>query len=255
MEKGKWLWLAGLVVLLAPATFLLGCNAGATQGINGGSPLEITLNNQQKGIWVTGQGEVTVAPDIANISLGIEAQAATVSQAQDKAAAAMEKVMDALTGNGLAKKDIQTQYFNISQITRWDDKNQQIVVLGYRVTNTITAKIREIAKTGTIIDAAALAGGDLTRINNIYFSVDDPTAYHKEAREKAMADAENKAEQLADLSGVRLGQPTYISENLYFPPSPVYRGAPAMEASATTPISPGEMEITLSIQVVYAILN
>ena len=124
--------------------------------------------------------------------------------------------------------------------------------------NTVTAKIRDIEKTGIVIDAVAVAGGDLTRINNIYFSIDDPTPYQEEARDKAMVDAKTRAEQLADLAGVKLGKPTYISENLYFPP-PIYKdvqmreGAPA--PAPTTPISPGEMEVTLSVQVAYAILN
>jgi uncharacterized protein YggE len=257
MQK-KWLLLVGLVTIVIPVIVFVGCSTGSSWDTNRGSPLEINLNNQQEGIWVNGQGKVTAIPDVANVSLGIEAQATTVSEAQAEAASAMDKVMNALTKNGVAKKDIQTQYFNISKITRWDDKNQQEVVLGYRVTNTVAAKIRDIEKTGTIIDAAALAGGDLTRINSIYFSIDDPTDYHKEARDKAMADANNKAEQLANLSGVKLGKSTYISENLYFPP-PIYRGAPMMEGAAVpapaTPISPGEMEVTLSVQVVYSILN
>jgi len=253
----KWLWIAGAAVLLIPVIVLAGCSAG-TGNLGGTSPLEINLNNQQEGIWINGQGKVTVVPDIANLSLGIEAQAAIVSEAQAEAALAMDEVMNALTKNGVAKKDIQTQYFNISKITRWDDKNQQEVVLGYRVANTVTAKIRDIEKTGAVIDAVALAGGDLTRINSIYFSIDDPAVYQKEARDKAMADAKDRAEQLADSAGVKLGKPTYISENLYFP-SPVYRDVGVMEGAAapapTTPISPGEMEVTLSVQVVYAILN
>ncbi|MFC1871508.1 SIMPL domain-containing protein [Chloroflexota bacterium] len=257
MQK-KWLLLAGLVAIVIPVITFMGCSAGSSLGTNGGSPLEINLNNQQEGIWVNGQGKVTATPDIANVSLGIEAQAATVSEAQAKAASAMDRVMDALSNNGVAKKDIKTQYFNISKVTRWDDNNRQEVVLGYRVTNTVTAKIRDIEKTGTLIDDTATAGGDLTRINNIYFSIDDPAPYQEEARDKAMADAKNKAEQLADLSGVKLGKPTYISENLYYPP-PIYRDVGMMEGAPapapTTPISPGETEVTLNVQVVYAILN
>lgn len=254
----KWLWVVGLVALVVPAVALIGCNAGDGQVSRTSSPLAINLNSQQEGIWVNGEGKVTVTPDIANVSLGIESQAATVTEAQNNAASAMDAVMNTLTENGVAKNDIQTQYFSISKVTRWDDNKQQEVVLGYRVTNTVTAKIRDIEKTGAIIDAVALAGGDLTRINNIYFSVDDPTAYHEEARAKAMADASNKAEQLASLAGVKLDKATYISENLYFPPTPIYRG-PVMEAapaaSPMTPISPGETEITLTVQVTYAILN
>lgn len=254
MQK-RWLLLAGFVVILIPIIAFVGCSTSSNPGNNVG-PLGINLNSQQEGIWVNGQGKATATPDIANLSLGIEAQAATVSQAQAEATSAMDDVKNTLTNNGVAEKDIQTQYFNISKITRWDDKDGQEIILGYRVTNAVTVKIKDIEKTGEIIDAVALAGGDLIRINNIYFSIDDPAPYQEEAREKAMADAENKAEQLAKLAGVKLGKPTYISENLYFP-QPIYRDGAMMEGASVpkTPISPGEMEITLSVQVAYAILN
>jgi len=198
---------------------------------------------------------VNAAPDITSLQLGIEAQKASVAEAQTEAAISMDKVMTALRAGGLADKDIQTQYFSIQQVTRWDEDKQQQIVIGYRVINTVMAKIRDIAKTGSIIDAVAEAGGDFTRIDNISFSIDDPSEYRKEARDKAIADAGAKAEQLANLSGVKLGKPTYISESIYYPvyPPPV-RVAEAAPVPKTS-ISPGEMKISLDIQVVYAILD
>jgi len=87
--------------------------------------------------------------------------------------------------------------------------------------------------------------------------VDDPSVYDEELREKAMADARAKAEQLAKLAGVTLGKPTYVSESIQIPPPiyprAVYEGVPA--PAVETPISPGEMEISLTLQVVYAILD
>jgi uncharacterized protein YggE len=222
---------------------LCGCTAGT-----------IDLNNQQEGIWVSGEGKVTVTPDLATLSLGIEAQAASVAEAQSQAAEAMEKVTTALTDNGVAETDIQTQYFNITQVTRWDDETQQEIVIGYRVTNTVAAKIREMDNIGSIIDAVAAAGGDYTRINSIAFSVDDPTAYYGEARQKAMADAIAKAEQMAEMAGVELGKPTYISEWESYPVNYIdYKSAMEASGSVATPISPGEIEITLTVQVAYAI--
>jgi hypothetical protein len=163
----------------------------------------------------------------------------------------MDRVMTALDDNDVAEKDIQTQHFSIEQVTRWDEKNQQEVVVGYRVTNMVTAKIREIDKAGAIIDAVAAAGGDFTRINGISFSVDDPSDYYDEARQEAMSDARAKAEQLAELADVELGKPTYISEGTIYP---VYqRSIYEAAAPAPTPISPGELELTHSVQVVYAI--
>ena len=245
MKRG-WLLAVSLVLILA-VVGLSGCGTTTTLG-------GINLS-QQEGIWVAGTGEVSVVPDIATLRLGIEAQEASVAEAQSKATEAMNSVMDVLTDNGVADKDVQTQYFSIYQVTRWDREKEQEVVVGYRVTNMVTAKMRDIDKAGAIIDAAAEAGGDLTRINSIAFSVDDPSAYHEEAREKAMADAKAKAKQLAKLAGVTLGKPTYISESIQIPP-PIYPRAVYEEASvAATPISPGELEISLTIQVAYAILD
>ncbi|MBI4296203.1 MAG: SIMPL domain-containing protein [Chloroflexi bacterium] len=242
----------GLISILA-IVGLVGCTGG-------GSPLQVppaidvNVKNPQTGIWVTGQGTVSVAPNIAVLNLGISAQSPGVAQAQAQAATAMDKVMTALTDNGVAKKDIQTRSFSIQQVTRFDRSKEQEVVIGYRVTNTVSAKIRTIDKTGAVIDAVASAGGDLTRINNISFTIDDNSAYQKEAREKAMADAKAKAEQMAGLAGVKLGKPVYITESFYAPPVPIpilrsEAGAPA----PTTPISPGEMDITVTVQVHYAI--
>ncbi len=184
--------------------------------------VKVSLNNQVEGIWVSGTGKVTVTPDIATLQLGIEAQEASVSEAQAKASEAMDEVMTALADNGVAEKDIQTRYFRISQRTRWDDAQQQEVVIGYRVTNQVIAKIRDMEKVSSIIDAVVAAGGDYTRINNLNFSVDDPSVYYDEAREKAMADAKDKAEQIANIAGMKLGEPTYISEGAVSPVREVY---------------------------------
>ena len=246
----------GLALVLAVAG-LCGCN---TEGTTIGKLATIQLSSQQEGIWVSGMGEVTVTPDIATLRLGIQAQEATVAEAQTGAFEAMNKVMTALTDSGVAEEDIQTQYFNIRQRTKWDRETEEETVVGYQVTNMVTAKIRDMDKVGIIIDVAVEAGGDLIRIDSIGFSVDDPSVYYEEAREKAMADAKVGAEQLAELAGITLGKPTYISEGAQ---SPIYKdvyyelaggGAP-VPAPAPPPISPGEMKISLTVQVAYSILQ
>jgi uncharacterized protein YggE len=251
--KKYWLVAVSLALLLAVVGFS-GCTAGPT------TIGTVDVNSQQTGIWVSGTGKVTVTPDIATLSLGIEAQADTVAEAQEQAATAMESVMTALAENGVADKDIQTQYFSIYQVTRWDDYKDEQVVTGYRVTNMVTVKIRDIEQAGPIIDAVAAASGDYTRINNISFSVDDPTPYYEEARQKAMVYAKAKAEQMADLAGVKLGQPTYVSEstqnyitrNVYYDTA---GGAIPAPVEVPTSISAGEMELTATVQVAYAIAD
>ena len=247
--KKSWFLVIGLALVLT-TVFLSGCTTTATPSFGG------IFSTQQEGIWVTGTGKVAVVPDIATLRLGIEAQEASVAEAQSKATEAMNRVMDALDDNGVAEKDIQTQYFSIQKVTRWDNVKQEEVVIGYRVSNVVSAKIRDIDKAGDIIDAVAEAGGDLTRIDSIAFSVDDPSAYHEEARGKAMAESKDKAKQLANLADVTLGKPTYISESIQAPP-PIYPRAVYEQAPVpgAAPISPGEMEISLTVQVAYAILK
>jgi len=237
----------GLALVLAVVGFS-GCSAGSTvlEGIN--------LASQQAGIWVTGQGKAVVVPDIATLRLGVEAQEDSVAEAQTRAAEAMQQVLDALADSGVAEKDIQTQYFSISPVTKWDREAEEEDVTGYRVSSLVTVKIRDIEKTGAIIDAVAEAGGDLTRVDSISFSIDDPSDYLAEARKEAMADAGAKAEQLARLAGVSLGKPTYISEGAQS--LPVYTRGIAYEEAVSavdTPISPGELELSLTVQVAYAI--
>lgn len=256
MKKG-WLLGASLAIIMS-LVVLAGCQGGTTT-LSG-------FSTQQEGIWVSGQGEVETVPDIFNLSLGIEAREDTVDQAQTMAAVAMNQVMDTLKDNGVDEKDIQTQRFNISPITKWDRERDEQITTGYRVTNMVIAKIRILEhesypldyKAGIIIDAVARAGGDLTRINSMSFTIDDPAPYQETAREEAMADALSKAEQLAKLAGVTLGKPTYISESRQYQP-PVYRDAVMEEVvsapgAAPTPITPGEITVSATVQVTYAII-
>jgi hypothetical protein len=212
---------------------------------------------QQNGISVSGDGEVMAEPDIVQLSLGIQAQAITVGEAQRQARETMAKVMAVLRAQGIADKDIQTQSFSIQQVTRWNQKTNTNEIVGYRVDNMVSVKIRKKDEAGKIVDAVAEAGGDLTRIRGVSYAIDDPRPYYAEAREKAMKDAMAKAEQLARAANVKLGKAVYISEtSAYLPaPRPVYADTAlkAAEAPPPTEISPGELKIKLGVQVRFAI--
>jgi uncharacterized protein YggE len=241
MKKGLLLVIALLAVM---ALLLVGC----TEVSGGGS------NTQQKGIWVSGEGKVTAVPDLATLNLGVEAQEKTVQEAQTEAATTMTALVAALKSNGVADKDIQTTTYSIEVVTQWNKDTNEQIIIGYKVTNTVTAKIRDMSKVGTTIDAAAEAGGNLTRISGISFTVDDPTTYYAQAREEAMADAKAKAEQMAGLADIELGKAFYISESGVYIPAPYsIKDYAAGSASETTPISAGELEITLTVQVAYSI--
>jgi uncharacterized protein YggE len=256
--KKYWLVAMSLVLVLAVVGFA-GCTPGSSTTIG-----TVDINSQQTGIWVSGTGKVTVTPDIAMLSLGIEAQADTVAGAQEQAAAAMAAVMTALKDAGIDDEDIQTQYFNIREVTNWEvryDGGEKEVVIGYEVTNTVSVKIRDVTKAGAVIDAVVTAGGDLTRVNGIDFTVEDPAPYYEQAREKAADYAKAKAQQMADLTGVKLGNVTYVSESssYYHGGGPNYYREDMMAVPAPTiyptEISVGTLEITATVQVAYAIAD
>ncbi len=247
------LLLSSSLVLGFIAVSLVGCDFIAPPAPKTSVSSGPIFSQQNTGIWVTGEGKVSVVPDVAILNLGIESQADTVAEAQNRAATAMEAVLAELDNYGIAQRDIKTQHFNIYPVRRWVEDKE--ILLGYRVNNTVTAKVRKVTDTGAIIDATARAGGDYFRINGITFTVDDPSAYREEAREKAMEDAKAKAKQLADSAGIKLDSPIYINESGGFIPVPrIYTGVPeAITAPASTPIAPGETEILITVQVVYSI--
>jgi uncharacterized protein len=226
--------------------------ANATALSGNGDATVIFSSSQGAGISVNGTGVITVTPDVAQITLGVRSQQTSVAAAQTQANAAMNAVMAVLKTNNIADKDIKTSQFNISQVYTYNNSTGQSTVTGYSVTNTVSVKIRDLTKVGSIIDAVAAAGGDNTVINGISFLVDDPTQYYAQARTLAMNDAKAKATQLAAAAGVKLGAPIFISESTYSNSSPVYYAKDASSGSAT-PISAGESDITLNVQVSYTI--
>ena len=259
----RWkLLLVTCLALVVIALGTVGCESLAPPSTVKAPSLSGSLffNQQSTGIWVSGTGEVTVTPDTASLEVGIETQEVSVSTAMTIASEAMDRVMDALTESGIAEKDIRTRNFRIRQRTAWDEQRQQEIITGYRVTNEVVTRIRDIEQVGTIIDAVVVAGGDYTRIDGLDFYVDDPTPYYEEAREKAMADAEAKAKHLAKLTDAKLGRVTYVSEGvtspivsemiIQMPPMPAPAPAPSI---MLPPISAGETIIRLSVQVAYSI--
>jgi len=247
----KKIFITGVIILTLLVVVLSGCTAKTT----GTTTAYIT--NQQTGIWVNGEGKVTVTPDIVTISLGAQSQEATVAEAQSKTAAAMEAITAVLKANNIADKDVQTQQFNISPVYSYDQPTGKQSITGYQVTNIVSVKVRDTSKAGTIIDAVAEAGGNLTLINNINFTVEKPEQYYDQARQLAIADAKQKAQDTAKLAGVTLGEPTYITESTSSP-SPIYYSGGSMAVPAPTvitSISSGSEDIILNVQVAYAIVN
>ena len=137
----------------------------------------------QAGIWVSGQGTITLEPDLAVLNVGVESMKATVAQARDEAATAMDAILRALSARGIEGTDVQTRFFNISPRYEWREvvdegfrTNKQVLV-GYQVNNSASVKIRDLEAVGEIVDEVVTAGGDVLRINGISFTVEDPKPF------------------------------------------------------------------------------
>jgi uncharacterized protein len=221
---------------------------------------QITVQNpgvgEQTGIAVTGQGKVSVRPDIARVSIGIETRAATVAEAREEAAQAMNAVRDAILGEGVAERDIQTRGLHIYPDYDYSDR-QTPRITGYVVNNHIEVTIRDIDNTSAIIDNAIVAGGDAARMHGISFTVDNPEEHLSAAREAAVQQARQRASVLATAGGVTLGSVRSISEatgGFHAPPMPgMDRSFQEDFAGAPTPIEPGEQELVITVAVVFDI--
>ena len=130
----------------------------------------INREKTEKTVRVTGTGIVTGTPDVVVLSIGVSVERDSVKQARADAAEAMTGVIESLKGNGILDEDIQTQHFSIHQ--RYDYLKGKREFRGYSVTNTASAKIRDLNIVGDVIDDAAEAGGDLVQINSIQFTID-----------------------------------------------------------------------------------
>ncbi|GAB4539416.1 MAG: SIMPL domain-containing protein [Anaerolineae bacterium] len=207
-------------------------------------------------ITVVGEGKVRIKPDIAQINIGIEIIGDTVKDASSQAAATMDTVIATLLAQGIEEKDIQTSGYSVWVERPYGPEGPMGDTL-YHVNNTVMVTIRDLDKVGAILDATIEAGA-----NNIYgvsFSVADPNPLMSQARERAVADARAKAEELAGLNNVTIGEVISVSEVIggmggYYTGG--FRAALPMAegmGSGGGPISPGELEMTTQLQVTYAI--
>ena len=232
-----------------------GGSSSSPSGASGATAsFQASNGSGSEGISVSGEGRVSVAPDMALLSIGVSTKEDTVAAANSAVQAAMDRLLSSLKGNGIVEKDIQTSQFSINP--EYDYQLSEPRLTGYRVTHMLQVKVRDIDRAGAVIDDGVEAAGDLVQVGSISLTVDDTSAMARQARELAMADAKGKAEELARLAGVELGKPISISESSYTPsPAATYdrAGYGAEAASAQTTISTGELEVVVSVQITYAI--
>jgi len=209
-------------------------------------------------LTVTGQGIVTSRPDLALVTLGASVRRPTAAQALDRANTVVAAVNEVLRAQGIAERDITTRQFNLSAEYGRGDGNSPPPVVGWRAVNLLTIKVRDFSKVGPLIDAAAGAMGDDGQISGISFTIEDTSALARQARDAAIADARERAQQMAAAAGVRLVRILSITETSAPPSTPqaslaAAPGVAAARASAPTDISPGEQSLGVTVEIVYEI--
>jgi len=223
------------IALLLAAT--LSCHADST---NDSSPATVS---------VTGEGVVSVAPDMAMVNVGVVTQAgdaATALAANNQAMSALNKVLDRFE---IEKRHRRTSNFNISpRYERRSNDGRPPKITSYEVSNQLSIRYGKIDRLGKLLDAVVQSGSNL--IGGISFGNTDEKKHRDEARRLAVADATHKAALYAEAAGVQLGKVMSIAEAGAPQPRPMMRTAMMAEASAV-PISAGENEIRAVVQVIF----
>lgn len=215
-------------------------------------------DKQTSVISLTGTGSVSIAPDMAIVSFGVVKEAKTARAALDENNKAMASILKAMEENGIEKKDLQTSGFNIQPkyfYPKRKSNGEQPApeITGYTVSNNLTIRIREIEKAGEILDLSVTLG--INSGGNIQFTNSDTTAVLKEARIKAVKDALEKAQTLAQAAGVELGDILSISENSSRPRPIAIAQARSLsvQEDASVPIASGENSYRVTVQMSWKI--
>lgn len=202
-------------------------------------------------IAVTGEATINVAPDQAQLDAGVTTDAKTAREASDANNTAMGRVLLALQGAGVAEKDYQTSRLSLQPqyANNTGNRSGPNIVTGYRASNRVTVKLRDISKVAAVIDAMVAAGAN--DIGGINFVVSNASKLLDDARPRAIADARRKAEIYATAAGVALGTPLSITEGGFVSPMPMARKMSADFASAS--VAPGEETLHIAVSVSWII--
>jgi uncharacterized protein YggE len=201
-------------------------------------------------ISVSGEGTVSVPPDIALIDGGVSTEAKTAREASEANNVAMGRVLQALKSGGLEEKDVQTSRLSLQPQYAQQTRPGPNVVSGYRASNRVTIRLRDVTRVAATIDTLVSSGAN--EIGGISFMVEKASKLLDDARVEAIADARRKAEIYAKAAGVTLGAPVSIIEDGGSAPAPmVFRKMAGVAASA--PVAQGEETLRVNVNVAWAI--
>jgi len=216
---------------------------------------EVTSQPYARTITVSAEGKITARPDIALVELAVVSEGLTVKAVTKDGNEKMAKVIDSVKKLGIEDKDITSTQYNLYPKYNYEG-NRSPKIIGYTLNQEISVKVRDLEKVEDVLDTGINSGAN--QVGQLRFDIDDMTKIKKEAREKAFTAAKEKAEDMANAAGVKLGRVvTFYEDGGYAPP--MYANY-AMEAksmdsavSMATSIEPGSKELNLSVSVTYEI--
>ncbi len=208
----------------------------------------------ERTISVTGNGEASGSPDQAQISVGVQTVEATVVDASRANQAIIERIMAALKTHDIDEDNIQTSNYSIWPQQQHDPRHSdEVTITGYHVSNMVTVIVEDIDNVGEVLAAVTNAGAN--SVHGINFAVKDTDALEQQARKSAMEDARSRAQSLAELAGVELGDILTISTSSGggYPSPMMSRQRMEMDAASAPGISPGQLSVNVQIQATFAI--
>lgn len=205
-------------------------------------------------IAIGAEGKVTALPDIASLSVGVTAEKKTVAEAQKETTEKMNAIVAKIKELGVAAEDIKTVDYSIYPQYDWVDERQ--VERGFRVTQAVEVKVRDLTKIADTLSAVGALGAN--QVGGVTFTIDDPEELRQQARLKGLEAAQRKAQALADAAGVKLGRVVGFSENEGYVPTPMYYAKDSAQglggASASPSIQSGSQDVVVDVSVTYEIL-
>jgi len=247
-QRGLWmLGIVALLVLAGIATYLL------VPHTNNQSPTSGNNSNQPQGLSVTGDGTVYATPDIAKFQFGVQQTGKDAATVQDQIATKIDSVKAKLKDLDIDDKDIKTVEFGIYP----DYNSTGNQVRSYTGRHMLEVTIRDLDKADEISGAVVTAGAN--QVQNIQFTVENPDQWYQQARTQAIQQAKDKAKQLADAAGIKLGK--LLSINEYTSNGPIYYAdTPAGYGVGGGPmptkdsgVEPGSLELHANVTLVYDI--
>lgn len=216
-------------------------------------PLTITTKPASGELAVVGEGKVDIVPDTASVDLGIIINdAKTVDDASTKINTVNNAIVASLAALGIDNKDIKTSNYSINPTYDYS-RGGSGTITGYTGNTTVTVKVRDTSKLPQAIEAATKAGANQVMGTN--YTIDKPESYREQARQKAIDNAKEQAQKLANQLGIRLGKVVNIVESTSGAPIPMYmEKAIGMGAGGNAPIAdlqPGTQTISSTVTLYF----